>query len=135
MRPALLDELGLEAAIKRFVRELVKDNLEVDILVRVPDTLERNTATVIYRVTQEALTNIVRHAKAKHTSVVVTTSAEGIQLIVEDDGVGFDPNTVAASEHIGLSSMRERVELLGGVFAIESLAGKGTTLSAKLPRA
>lgn len=134
MRPALLDELGLESAIKRFVRELVaKDGLKVDILVRIPENLERNTATVIYRVIQEALTNIVRHAQARHASVVVTTSNEGIQLIVEDDGIGFDPNTVVASEHIGLSSMRERVELLGGGFTVESIPDRGTTISAKLP--
>jgi PAS domain S-box-containing protein len=133
MRPALLDELGLEAAIRRFSRELIKENLEVDILVRVPETLERNTATVIYRVTQEALTNIVRHADARHASVIVTTSSEGLQLIVEDDGIGFDPNLVTATEHIGLSSMRERVELLGGTFAVESSLESGTTISAKLP--
>lgn len=133
LRPALLDELGLESAIKRFVREFVKDHLKVDILVRTPETLERNTATVIYRVTQEALTNIVRHADARHASVVVTTSVEGIQLIVEDDGKGFDPNTVAATEHIGLSSMRERIELLGGTFTVESSHETGTTINAKLP--
>jgi PAS domain S-box-containing protein len=133
LRPALLDELGLAAAIKRFVRELAQESLKVDVLVRVPDTLERDTATVIYRVAQEALTNIVRHAKARHASVVVTTSEDALQLIVEDDGIGFDPNAVAAFEHIGLSSMRERVELLGGTFNIESLHEKGTTISARLP--
>jgi PAS domain S-box-containing protein len=134
LRPALLDELGLAAAIKRFVRELVPDNtLKVDVLVRVPETLERDTATVIYRVTQEALTNVVRHAKARHASVVVTTSEDAVQLFVEDDGVGFDPSTVEASEHIGLSSMRERVELLGGSFTAETLLHKGTTISATLP--
>lgn len=135
MRPALLDELGLESAIKRFVRELTsRETLKVDILVRVPENLDRNTATVIYRVTQEALTNIVRHARAQHTSVVITHSSEGIQLIVEDDGIGFDPSSISASDHIGLSSMRERVELLGGVFTIESILHRGTTISAKLPQ-
>jgi PAS domain S-box-containing protein len=135
LRPALLDELGLAAAIKRFARELVPEgsSMTVDVLVRVPETLERDTATVIYRVTQEALTNVVRHAKARHASVVVTTSDDAVQLIVEDDGMGFDPSAVAVSEHIGLSSMRERVELLGGTFAAESLPEKGTIISAKLP--
>jgi PAS domain S-box-containing protein len=134
LRPALLDELGLAAAIKRFVRELVpQDSMKVDVLVRVPETLERDTVTVIYRVTQEALTNVVRHAKAHHASVVVTTSEDAVQLFVEDDGVGFDPSAVETSEHIGLSSMRERIELLGGSFSAESLLGKGTTISAVLP--
>jgi PAS domain S-box-containing protein len=134
LRPALLDELGLAAAIKRFARELVPEgSMSVDVLVHVPQTLERDTAIVIYRVTQEALTNVVRHAKALHVSVVVTTSEDAVQLIIEDDGVGFDPTHVAVTEHVGLSSMRERVELLGGVFAVESLPNKGTTISAELP--
>jgi PAS domain S-box-containing protein len=134
LRPALLDELGLESAIKRFVRELVpRNSLNVDILIRVPESLERDTAIVIYRVTQEALTNVVRHAKATHASVVVTTSDDGVHLIVEDNGVGFDPGSIAASEHVGLSSMRERVELIGGIFTVESFPEKGTTISAKLP--
>jgi PAS domain S-box-containing protein len=134
LRPALLDELGLESAIKRFVRELVpQGGLKVDVLMRLPETLERDTAIVIYRVTQEALTNVVRHAKASHASVVVTTSDDAVQLIVEDNGTGFDPSSIAVSEHVGLSSMRERVELIGGTFTVESLPDKGTTISARLP--
>jgi PAS domain S-box-containing protein len=134
LRPALLDELGLAAAIKRFARELIPGgSLSVDVLVRVPDRLERDTLTVIYRVAQEALTNIVRHANAKHASVVVTASQDTVHLIVEDDGVGFDPTAIAAYEHVGLSSMRERTELLGGAFSAESLPGQGTTISARLP--
>lgn len=134
LRPALLDELGLESSIKRFARELTSQSgLKVDVLIRVPDSLERDTSTVIYRVAQEALTNVVRHAKATHASVIVTTSEDAVQLIIEDNGVGFDPNGVAISEHIGLSSMRERVELIGGTFSVESLLGNGTTINAKLP--
>ncbi|MGL4610418.1 MAG: PAS domain S-box protein [Trueperaceae bacterium] len=134
LRPALLDELGLESSVKRFARELsAQSELNVDILMRVPDKLGRDVATVIYRVTQEALTNVVRHAKATHASVVVTTSENAVQLIIEDNGVGFDPTSVAASEHVGLSSMRERIELVGGTFTVESLPGNGTTISAKLP--
>lgn len=136
LRPALLDELGLESAIKRFVRELVPQGaLKVDVLIRVPETLERDTAIVLYRVTQEALTNVVRHAKASHASVVITVTVDAVQLIVEDNGVGFDPSSVAAFEHVGLSSMRERVELVGGSFTVESLPEKGTTVSARLPLA
>jgi PAS domain S-box-containing protein len=134
LRPALLDELGLESSIKRFARELTaQSGLKVDILMRVPDKLERDLSTVIYRVTQEALTNVVRHAKATHASVIVTISGDALQLIIEDNGAGFDPTSVATSEHIGLSSMRERAELVGGTFAVESLPGNGTTISAKLP--
>jgi signal transduction histidine kinase len=65
--------------------------------------------------------------------VVVTTSDDAVQLIVEDNGTGFDPSSIAVSEHVGLSSMRERVELIGGTFTVESLPDKGTTISARLP--
>ncbi len=134
LRPALLDELGLESAIKHFVRELApQDIMKVDVFVRVPEKLERDTAIVLYRVTQEALTNVVRHAKASHASVVITTAGNAVQLIIEDNGVGFDPSSVAAFEHVGLSSMRERIELVGGSFVVESLLEKGTTVSARLP--
>lgn len=136
LRPALLDELGLESAIKRFVRELAPGGgIKVDVFVRVPESLERDTAIVLYRVTQEALTNVVRHAKASHASVVITMTGDAVQLIVEDNGLGFEVSSVAAFEHVGLSSMRERVELVGGSFALESLPQKGTTVSARLPLA
>ena len=134
LRPALLDELGLEFAIKRFIRELVsQSNLKVDILIRIPETVARDVTIVIYRVTQEALTNVLRHANAHHASVIVTTSEDAIHLIVEDDGVGFDPTAIVSFEHVGLSSMRERVELVGGIFTIESLPEKGTTINAVIP--
>jgi signal transduction histidine kinase len=77
--------------------------------------------------------DVVRHAKASHASVVITILEDAVQLIVEDNGVGFDSSSVAAFEHVGLSSMRERVELVGGSFTVESLSEKGTTVSARLP--
>jgi len=134
LRPALLDELGLKAALGRFARELSSQSgVDIDVLTRLPEHLDQSTRIVIYRVVQEALTNVVRHARAEHTSVIVTADEARIQLVVEDDGQGFDLSEVSTSKHVGLAGMRERLELLGGSLHIESAAGRGTTLSAHLP--
>lgn len=134
LRPALLDELGLKAALGRSARELsAQSGVAIDVLVRLPEHLDQHTSIVIYRVVQEALTNVVRHANAENASVIVTASATWIQLIIEDDGKGFDPSKVSTGKHFGLAGMRERLELLGGSLHIESSSGRGTTLSARLP--
>jgi signal transduction histidine kinase len=134
LRPALLDELGLEAAIKRFCRELAETKgFKVDVLVRIPEDLHQDIEIVIYRVVQEALTNVIRHAEASHASVVVTKHAANIQIIIEDNGHGFDPASPAINTHLGLAGMRERLELFGGSLTIESTLRKGTTVSGRLP--
>jgi PAS domain S-box-containing protein len=134
LRPALLDELGLEAAARRFARELAESSgLEVDLLVHLPERLTRQQEIVIYRVLQEALNNVVRHARAAHASVVLTATRARVQLTVEDDGVGFDVRSPSREGCVGLLGMRERLELLGGSLRLESAPGRGTTVSARLP--
>ncbi len=133
LRPSVLDELGLEAALKRYVREVgERYGLEVELVTRLPLRLPPEMETVLYRVAQEALTNVVRHARAQRVSVVLTAHRDAVQLVVEDDGVGFDPRRVAPAR-LGLAGMRERVELLGGQFRLESAPGEGTTVYARLP--
>ncbi|AEB11109.1 histidine kinase [Marinithermus hydrothermalis DSM 14884] len=133
LRPSVLDELGLEAALKRYTREVgERYGLEVELVARLPLRLPPEMETVLYRVAQEALTNVVRHARAQRVSVVLTAHRDAVQLVVEDDGVGFDPRRVA-STRLGLAGMRERVELLGGQFRLESAPGAGTTVYARLP--
>lgn len=133
LRPALLDELGLEPAVNRLVRDLQElSGLEIDVLMRLPKNLQKDQQTVIYRVVQESLTNISRHAEARNASVTVTSQNGQIQLVIEDDGKGFEPNSVAVTEHVGLAGMRERIELAGGTLTIESSLGQGTTVSARL---
>ena len=134
LRPAVLDELGLAAALERFARDLeARYGLTVSVLVDLPSRLPRTTETVLYRVAQEALTNVVRHARAREAAVVATAVGGSLQLVVEDDGVGFDVEALAPAQQIGLLGMRERLELLGGTLRIESSPGSGCGVHARLP--
>jgi signal transduction histidine kinase len=93
--------------------------------------------TAFYRLLQEALTNVIKHAQAKSVSVVLECFDGQVQMIIEDDGCGFDAdaalNTVARQGRLGLSGMKERLALVGGVLAIESNADSGTTVFARIP--
>ncbi len=134
LRPALLDELGLEVALKRFARELaVQSDIDVDVLVRLSANPDHSAEIVIYRVVQEALTNVVRHAKAQHVSVIITAADERMQITIEDNGIGFEPENLDGTRNLGLVGMRERLELLGGSLHIESSPGRGTAISARIP--
>jgi signal transduction histidine kinase len=86
-----------------------------------------------YQVGREALRNAVRHARATSIRVSLAGEPDGIRLVVEDDGRGFDPQLVDESCHFGIALMRERVELAGGVMTIESTEGMGTTVAVRLP--
>ena len=135
LRPAALDHLGFGAALSSYAETVAaRANLEIDVHCEATDalTLTPATKTTLYRIAQEALTNIVKHAAAKHASVILERRDDLIQLIVEDDGVGFVPHHVTASA-LGLAGMRERVELSGGTMTIESSPGHGTTLYVRLP--
>jgi signal transduction histidine kinase len=135
LRPSVLDELGLEAALRRYARDLhERYAIDVTVLVTLPNRLEHQEEIVLYRVSQEALTNIVRHARASAVSVVVTIARGSVQLVIEDDGVGFDPASLAHVEQIGLLGMRERLEILGGSLRIESAPGSGCRVYARLPQ-
>ena len=133
LRPAALDELGLEAALRRMVREMAAwGHLESDVYVQTKTPLSPELETVFYRVAQEALTNVVRHARAGRVSVLLKEHEGQLQLVVEDDGVGFDPARAGATSN-GLIGMRERVELVGGELLVESTPGTGTTVYARVP--
>lgn len=133
LRPAALDELGLEAALRRMVREMAAwGNLESDVYVQTKTPLSPELETVLYRVAQEALTNVVRHARADRVSVLLKEHEGQLQLVIEDDGVGFDPARAGSASN-GLIGMRERVELVGGELLVESTPGTGTTVYARVP--
>ena len=90
--------------------------------------------TALYRIGQEALNNVARHARAKTATVLLDRSAERVSLIVEDDGIGFDvAQQWGLRQRFGVTGMRERALLLGGAFDIESTSGKGTTVVARIP--
>ena len=96
--------------------------------------LPRETEIVLYRIVQEALTNIARYAHVTQAKVRVWIEQENLGIMVEDEGVGFDPNAVTpGAQSSGLIGMRERALLLGGQFVLESVPGHGTRINAKLP--
>jgi two-component system, NarL family, sensor histidine kinase UhpB len=142
LRPASIDELGLETALANYVMEWsAQYGIAVDFHCGDPgiDRLSDEICTTIYRVVQEALTNIVKHARqATSVSVVIARSAELLQLTIEDDGCGFDPNSLAAPSGglnggLGLAGMRERLTLIGAEFEIESSVDTGTAIFARVP--
>jgi signal transduction histidine kinase len=92
------------------------------------ERLAANVETVLYRMVQEALTNIVRHAHATRVDVVLTVREGKLIVIIEDDGIGFDPEAASAGSHLGLFGMRERAEMIDARLMIESSPGNGTTI-------
>jgi signal transduction histidine kinase len=89
--------------------------------------------TALFRIVQESLTNVVLHARASRVDVLLSLASGCVSAIIEDDGVGFLPGPSALQDHLGLFGMRERVEMLGGTFTVESAPGKGTTVQAEVP--
>lgn len=135
LRPTLLDDLGLPAALEQVAREFgQRTGLNVQTQVQpLPDTPEALAVSAL-RLTQEALTNVERHARAQQVDIRLEISGRALVLTIEDDGVGFDVAGVQRGprDGLGLTSMRERVETLGGRFDVQSAAGR-TTLEARWP--
>jgi signal transduction histidine kinase len=136
LRPPALDDFGLAAALERLAGVVAeRSGLALDLNVGIAaGTLPPEHETAIYRIVQEALTNVVKHASAKSISIVVTTADGMVRTVIEDDGAGFTPGAVR-EEALGLVGMRERALLLGGRFEVESSPGSGTTLVAEVPLA
>jgi signal transduction histidine kinase len=137
LRPSVLDDMGLPAAIQHFVDDCRnRYPLRIDLAVRGFDQqrLPANVETALYRIIQESLTNVVRHAKAQTASVLIESRDGVVRAVVEDDGCGFDPSsTDVRRPHLGLYGIRERAELLGGKVTIESSLGQGTSLFIEIP--
>jgi len=131
LRPASLDHVGLEAALQEYCRSAgAKFGLGVRFKARsfTGERLPPEVETALYRVVQEAITNVVRHASATRVEVLVERSGGRVVVMIEDDGVGFEPDQVLRGDHIGLIGLRERAEALGGVLTVESAPGAGTTV-------
>ncbi len=134
LRPSALDDFGLEPALRR-LGQTVKESGALDVQVETRLGSERllpEVETAVYRIVQEALTNVVKHASAERVSIVVTRMPEKLIVIVEDDGSGFDLDD-GPGEGLGLLGMRERVQLLDGSLTIDASRGSGTTLALELP--
>ena len=134
LRPSALDDFGLEPALRRLGQTVREGGLlDVQVEARLgAQRLPADVETALYRIVQEALTNVVKHAQARHVSIVLTRKQESVLVMIEDDGRGFDP-TKPSVEGLGLQGMRERVELLDGTFQIEAARRTGTTLIVELP--
>lgn len=136
----MLDDIGLVAAIRRLTSDLTKHHgVDVDIDV-VLDGLHDDTRfvaeieTVVYRVVQEALTNVARHAAASHATVLLAADSARVRAEVVDDGSGFDPPARRPTS-LGLAGMAERASLAGGHLEITGRRGAGTTVRLEVPRA
>ena len=134
LRPRVLDDLGLSAALERLVSEWqARYKISVDVVIQLTERLPGDVETAVYRIIQETLTNIARHAKAKSASILVERHGDMLRAIVEDDGIGFDTKVNHGESHLGLLGMRERAELLNGALTIESSHDNGTSVFIEIP--
>lgn len=135
LRPDLLDEAGIKFAVEKYVREFqASTGIECDL--RLPEeelTLDGNRSTAIFRIIQESLTNVAKHAKASRVSIVLSAWDDSLVLTVKDNGEGFSPNARKAKT-FGLLGIRERAAMVGGKARITGVAGKGTTVRVSIPQ-
>jgi two-component system sensor histidine kinase UhpB len=133
LHPPALRLIGPAAALASLRREFGKSNVVVTLdHQNIPSELPQDVTLCVFRITQEALRNAVTHGAARAVSITLTGGETGLTLVIADDGVGFDVNSV--SEHgLGLTSMRERLEPLGGMLKIRSRSGAGTRLEVTVP--
>jgi len=135
LHPAILEHLGLIEALKvecdRFSGlESIPVNLKA---LEIPEPIPSNVALCLFRITQEALRNVARHAHASSVEVILRCLDGGLQIVIEDNGAGFDPAPRRSASTLGHASMRQRVHLLNGELDIESSAGHGTAIMAWVP--
>jgi len=140
LRPSILDDLGIRSTIDWHCREFQKMHPHIHLEKQIPareEEIPDELKIVIFRILQEALTNVAKHSKATVATISLTKSPGSLELMVADTGSGFDQEAIPRDEKrswgMGLSSMRERTELSGGTFAIASVPGEGTTVRASWP--
>ena len=134
LRPSALDDFGLVPAVERLTDTFREQSgLRVDLESQLgEERLATEAETTLYRVIQEALTNVIKHAGAERVSILLQRKDSAVVAVVEDDGSGFDPASTRA-DALGLAGMRERVSLAGGRLQVESTPGSGTTVVAEVP--
>jgi signal transduction histidine kinase len=134
LRPKVLDDFGLVPALERLA-ESFADQTEIEVRFETglgDERLAPEAETALYRIVQESLTNVVKHAHARVVSIVLARKSNAVALVIEDDGQGFDPAGTREGG-FGLEGMRERIGLLEGRLQVESRAGAGTTIVAEVP--
>jgi len=132
IRPASLDDLGLKAAIDDLVGELRADGVTVEMVLSGDlEQVDEELHTTIYRVIQELFHNVSKHSGAERLNLSVVVGADGVEVVLQDYGRGFDPAMPTAG--FGLTGIRERVQLAGGAYDLQSAPGEGTTVTVQLP--
>ena len=134
VHPRVVEDLGLAEAVAFFAESFthrtgVRVSVDSSIVSRYPLAVE----TLLYRVVQEGLTNVSRHARASNTTVTLSAGEDSVQCSIEDDGVGFDPPAAEGEGGLGLRLMRDRLDAVGGTLILRSTPGKGTHLRASVP--
>jgi len=134
LRPKALDDFGLVPALERLAETFSESSgISVELEARLGDErMPADVETTVYRIVQEALTNIVKHAEATSVSILLVRRDTSIAAVVEDNGRGFEPSTVT-SDSLGLDGMRERVKLHEGRLTVETAPGSGTTIRIEVP--
>jgi signal transduction histidine kinase len=133
LRPSALDDFGLVAALERLTGSFAEQTgIAVDFQTALAEErLPEEVETAMYRIVQESLTNVVKHARARRVSILLARKEDAVKAVVEDDGQGFDPAQETGGS--GLVGMRERLALLGGQLMVESARDGGTTVAAEVP--
>ena len=135
LRPASLDHLGLAPALRQYIKGISEQH-QITVAYETLGLYERlapDVEAAIYRIVQEALGNVVRHAHATRVDVLLERRGDKLIVLVEDNGIGLDLLAVEDSRSLGLAGMRERAEMLGGTFVVESAPGAGTTVLVEVP--
>jgi PAS domain S-box-containing protein len=136
LHPSILDDLGLVVALRSFIKDFSQwEHISVTFQPKdVPTILPQDVALCVYRVIQECLRNVAKHAQADRVSVEVMGSETGLHLIIKDNGKGFTPEEVRSGTHgLGLIGMKERIRVVQGTFEIKASKGKGTTITVWIP--
>jgi PAS domain S-box-containing protein len=134
LRPGVLDDLGLVDALEWYTNEFERRGAIACVFTHDPiPTVNGTIATAAYRIAQEALTNVARHAGAGHAEMSLRLQDRILDLSIRDDGCGFDPQALSDSEMVGLVGMRERAALVGGELTLESTCGRGTLVRLRVP--
>jgi signal transduction histidine kinase len=133
LRPAVLD-LGLAEALEWQVQQFqARSGIQCNVRLLTREIVASNASTALFRICQETLTNVARHAKATRADVVLQRQRDRLVLLIRDNGRGFDQDDSSHSKSLGLLGMRERAAILGGQVNISSVRGKGTTVTAWIP--
>ncbi len=135
LRPAVLDELGLAPALREYAARYQQEH-HLELSLEIAEGSERFPAPLeaaLYRIVQEALMNVAKHAQASHARVELNFDGRSVRLCIADDGCGFTVGAPRNSTHLGLWSIRQRVEQFGGTFTIHSQLGGGTRLEIQIP--